>query len=219
MIDAGAPVVAQAVVFVHAGRELSTPTKGICSVGFHVADFDAALKRLSGAGATLCDVRLPALTELPSINAKGGIVAGEAYHVHRARMAAKGEAYDPRVRTRIEMAAAISAADYLDYFARRREMIAAFGQAMQGLDAVLLPTTLNTPPAIAALATDLDYLRFNAMSLRNTYVGNFLNGCAISLPMHEKGTAPTGLMLLAPWGQDQALFAVAAAAEKIARRS
>ena len=82
-----------------------------------------------------------------------------------------------------------------------------------------MPTTLNTPPAVAALAGDKEYLRFNAMSLRNTSVGNFLNGCSISLPMNGEGEAPCGLMLLAPWGHDAALFAAAAAVEAaLARR-
>ena len=52
------------------------------------------------------------------------------------------------------------------------------------------------------------------MSLRNTYVGNFLDCCAISIPMNEKGAAPAGLMLMGCWGEDQGLFSVAAAAEQ-----
>ena len=53
------------------------------------------------------------------------------------------------------------------------------------------------------------------MSLRNTYVGNFLDGCAISLPMHGRGEAPSGLMAMAPWGRDRDLFGVAAALESV----
>ncbi len=157
---------------------------------------------------------MPELSDLPTINAKGGIVAAEALQLHRARIADHGKDYDQRVRARIEMAAAISAADYLDIVARRRAMGEAFGRAMAGFDAVLLPTTLNTAPAIAELAADKDFWRFNAMSLRNTAVGNFLNGCAISIPMHEAGTAPTGLMVMAPWGMDQRVFEVAASLER-----
>ena len=111
------------------------------------------------------------------------------------------------------MAETISAADYLDLFVRRRAMIQLFADRFQGFDGVLLPTTLNTPPALADLAQDKDYLRFNGMSLRNTYVGNFLNGCAISIPMQEEGEAPCGLMVMAPWGNDRNLFGVAAALE------
>jgi len=126
-------------------------------------DFGRALKALQAAGAVLSDMSYPELREIPTINAKGGIVAAEALFNHRARMAARGAEYDPRVRFRIEAAEAISAADYLDHVARRRAMIALFGQRFEGFDAVLLPTTLNTAPAISELAEDKDYIRLNAM--------------------------------------------------------
>lgn len=177
--------------------------------------FGTALKALSASGAVISEMAFPELLEIPAINSKGGIVAAEAWHTHRRQIAGKGEAYDPRVRSRMEPGEAISAADYLDYFARRRQMISLFAERFQGFDAVILPTTLNTAPAIAELSQDKDYLRFNSMSLRNTYVGNFLNGCAISLPMEGKGEAPCGLMALAPHGADRALFGVAAAVEAV----
>ncbi|MBI2719333.1 MAG: amidase [Rhizobiales bacterium] len=177
--------------------------------------FEAALSRLSAAGANLTDLAFIELRDLPSINAKGGIVAAEAWHVHRARIAAEGSAYDRLVRMRIEMAEAISAADYLDYFVRRAAMTGRFDALFQGFDAVIMPTVLNLPPAIAALAEDRDYLRYNAMSLRNTYVGNFLDGCAISLPMTGPGAAPAGFMLMAPGGHDRALMAAASAVETV----
>ncbi len=182
------------------------------------ADFDQALKALAASGAALSDMAFPELRDLPAINGKGGIVAAEAYHVHRQRMAESGEHYDPRVMRRIAMAENISAADYLDYLQRRAAMIASFSRLFAGVDAVIMPTTLNTPPPVAALADDKEYLRYNAMSLRNTYIGNFLNGCAISLPMSRPAEAPTGLMLLAPWGQDDGLLAVAAAVEAAIER-
>jgi aspartyl-tRNA(Asn)/glutamyl-tRNA(Gln) amidotransferase subunit A len=176
--------------------------------------FGRVLEALGRSGAVIRDMAFPELLELPAINTKGGIVAAEAWHTHRSQIAGKGQGYDPRVRSRMEMGGGISAADYLDYQERRRHMIRLFAGRFAGLDAVILPTTLNTAPAIAELAGDRDYLRFNAMSLRNTYIGNFLNGCAISLPMQGKGEAPCGLMVMAPHGQDRALFGVAAALEK-----
>lgn len=178
-------------------------------------DFARALKALEEAGAVVSEMSFPELREIPTINAKGGIVAAEAWFTHRARIAASGADYDPRVRFRIELAESISAADYLGYTARRREMIDLFRRRFEGVDAVVLPTTLNTAPAIAELADDKDYIRFNAMSLRNTYVGNFLNGCAISLPMQGRGEAPCGFMAMAPWGHDRTLFGVAGALERV----
>jgi aspartyl-tRNA(Asn)/glutamyl-tRNA(Gln) amidotransferase subunit A len=177
--------------------------------------FARALGALAASGAHMADMAFPELHEIPAINAKGGIVAAEAWHTHRKLIGEKGEGYDPRVRTRIELGGAITAADYLDYLARRRQLKSFFAERFAGFDAVILPTTLNTAPAIAELADDREYLRFNAMSLRNTYVGNFLDGCAISLPMQGRGEAPCGLMALAPHGHDRALFGVAAALETV----
>jgi aspartyl-tRNA(Asn)/glutamyl-tRNA(Gln) amidotransferase subunit A len=179
------------------------------------AAFERALTALSEAGAIISEVSYPELWDLPVLNSKGGILGAEAWHHHRTRMAAAGDRYDRRVRTRIAVAEAVSAADYLDYFARRREMIRLFAERFQGCDAVILPTTLNTPPAIADLAEDKDYLKFNAMALRNTAVGNFLNGCAISLPMNRKDESPCGFMAMAPWGMDRHLFGVAQALETV----
>lgn len=177
--------------------------------------FQRAIAVLGRSGAAIAGMAFPELLALPAINAKGGIVAAEAWHTHRKQIGEMGEGYDPRVRARMEMGGEIAAADYLDYVEKRRHMIGLFAGRFAGLDAVILPTTLNTAPAIADLSGDKDYLRFNAMSLRNTYVGNFLNGCAISLPMQGQGEAPCGLMALAPHGHDRALFAIAAAIEKL----
>ena len=85
---------------------------------------------------------------------------------------------------------------------------------LAGLDGLIVPTTPNIPPPIAALERDEDYLRINFFSLRNTFVGNFLDMCAISLPVHETGEAPVGLMIMAPWGGDANLFATAQAVER-----
>ena len=94
-------------------------------------------------------------------------------------------------------------------------MIRRFSAVTQGLSAVALPTVMIVPPPISALETDQDYLRYNSMSLRNTYVGNFLDCCAISIPVNEPGAAPVGLMLMGVWGQDQGLFSVGKAIETL----
>lgn len=179
------------------------------------AAFDAARKRLEKAGVRFVDIDFPALTELPSVNAGGGISAVEASHVHRDLIAAHGDEYDQRVRRRIESGMKISAPAYLAILDFRQKLITEFKRLMQGLDALVMPTTPNIPPPIAALDADEDYGRINFFCLRNTFIGNFLNACAISLPMTSPGEAPAGLMLMAPWGSDQALFAMAAAAEGV----
>jgi aspartyl-tRNA(Asn)/glutamyl-tRNA(Gln) amidotransferase subunit A len=175
--------------------------------------YERALSRLSKAGATLVDFAFAELLELQSLTLKGGILGSEANAVHRERLALRGDEYDPRVRTRIETGSGINAADYISILKRRAEIIRLYKSYTQGLDAVALPTVMIVPPPISALANDPDYARINGMSLRNTTIGNFLDCCAISIPVNEKGAAPVGLMLMGGWGCDEALFSSAQAVE------
>jgi aspartyl-tRNA(Asn)/glutamyl-tRNA(Gln) amidotransferase subunit A len=177
------------------------------------AAFERAMAHLGQAGILIEEAAFPELTQLPAINAKGGITAVEAFLFHRAQIAEKGDGYDPRVRWRIELGSQISAPDYVDLLATRQNLIRQFNQAMIGFDALVMPTTCNGPPAISALARDEDYVKLNFLSLRNTFTGNFLDCCGISVPMHREGEPPTGLMLMAPHGQDQQMFAIAKVAE------
>jgi aspartyl-tRNA(Asn)/glutamyl-tRNA(Gln) amidotransferase subunit A len=54
--------------------------------------------------------------------------------------------------------------------------------------------------------------------LRNPAVVNLLDGCAISIPNHDAGEPPTGLMLACRGGLDRQLFRCAAAAEVVVRQ-
>ena len=176
--------------------------------------YERALSRISKAGATLVDFAFEELLELPALTTRGGVLAAESYAHHRSLIAQRGNEYDPRVCKRMEAAGGISAADYLSILKRRDEIIGRFNECAQGFSAVALPTVMNIPPPISALDGDQDYLRYNSMSLRNTYVGNFLDCCALSIPVNEPGAAPVGLMLMAPWGQDLNLFSAGQAVEK-----
>ena len=84
---------------------------------------------------------------------------------------------------------------------------------MGGFDALILPSVAILPPPLAAFADDAEYARLNWLALRNTFTGNFLNRCAISLPI--PGDGPVGLMLMGLPGADAGLFGVAAAVERV----
>jgi aspartyl-tRNA(Asn)/glutamyl-tRNA(Gln) amidotransferase subunit A len=185
----------------------------------HVAKtFERALTALGGAGASIVDIEFPSIEEIAAINTRGGITAVEAYSHHKQLIATKGERYDPRVCRRIANGASILAPDYVSTMRERAALIREVNAFLAGLDGLVLPTTPNIPPPIAALAKDDDYMRINFFSLRNTFIGNFLDMCAISLPIHEPGEAPVGLMIMAPWGTDANLFATALAVERALAR-
>jgi aspartyl-tRNA(Asn)/glutamyl-tRNA(Gln) amidotransferase subunit A len=179
------------------------------------AHFARSLARLAAAGARLEEINIPELSDIPGINAKGGFSAAESWSWHRKLIEASAAAYDPRVLSRIQRGATQSAADYIELVAARRAFIAALEHRIARYDALVLPTTPVIPPRFAELASDEDFFKINALVLRNPAVINLLDGCAISIPNHEQGEPPSGLMLACRGGLDQLLFRCAAAAEDV----
>jgi aspartyl-tRNA(Asn)/glutamyl-tRNA(Gln) amidotransferase subunit A len=154
------------------------------------AAFERALSILSAAGA-----------------------ASEAYAWHRSLLAARGGAYDPRIRVRIGRGESMSASDYIDLVAARARLIAAFDRATASYDCVIMPTVPIIAPPIGTMDDERRYNSVNMLILRNTALGNFFDRCAISLPCHRPGDAPAGLMLMGETMEDARLFRIAAAVE------
>ena len=174
---------------------------------------------LSRAGARVVDLPLAELNELPAINAGGGFAPIEAYAWHQPLMARRGADYDPRVRTRIERAGGMSAVDYINLCAARADLIARVAARTADFDALLMPTVAITAPPIAAFERDEDYRHLNAAILRNPSVINFLDRCAITLPIQPPGTPPVGLMVVGEHGADRRLLAHRARHRGGARRA
>jgi aspartyl-tRNA(Asn)/glutamyl-tRNA(Gln) amidotransferase subunit A len=178
------------------------------------AAFERALATLAQAGAQVIELPLAELGEIAQINAPGGFSAVEAWATHREAMTTRRAEFDPRAAARIALGEGVSAADYLRMHARRREWIARVLARLEGFDAIVAPTVPMVAPPIDAIATsDEAFFRVNGLLLRNTFVINFLDGCAFTLPCHVAGELPVGLMLGAPGGRDAALAEVALAVE------
>jgi len=176
--------------------------------------FRAALSRLSAAGARVVDIPFPTLGEIPKVNARGGIYA-EAWAVHRRQIASSQDRYDPRVASRILRVKDMNAADYIDVLVARERLIAEADAITAPFDAVVLPATAMVAPAIAPLEADEDlYIRTNILILRNTFCFNFLDRCALSIPMHRAGEAPCGLMVVGETMGDRRLLSVGRAIER-----
>ncbi len=175
--------------------------------------FERALGTLSRAGALIEHIEVPEFLDVGLINAKGGFAAAESYAWHRYLLTSKGDVYDPRVSLRILRGEHISAADYIDLLNARRSLIARIATRLAPYDALIMPTTANTPPRIADLADDRAFTVQNLRSLRNCTLINMIDGCAISLPAHRDGEVPVGLMLAAAGGSDRRIFELAAGME------
>src|SRR5580698_3454987 len=175
--------------------------------------FNRALETLSRQGALIERIEVPEFLDVGLINAKGGFAAAESYAWHRYLLTSKGDVYDPRVAVRILRGEHISAADYIDLLHARRSLIARINLRLAPYDALVMPTTANTPPRIADLADDKAFTVQNLRSLRNCTLINMIDGCAISLPAHREGEVPVGLMLASSGGSDRRIFELAVGME------
>ena len=184
-----------------------------------VADaFGRALSALSAAGALVQEAPLPAFSRLAGINAKGGFTAAEAWAWHRETIERASDRYDPRVVSRILRGKELSAADLIDLLHARTAWIAEVEAAVSGFDALILPTVPLVAPSVAELTvSDEAYFRANGLMLRNPTLINFLDGCALSLPCHEPGSAPVGLMIAGAAMSDRRILAIGRAVESCLR--
>jgi aspartyl-tRNA(Asn)/glutamyl-tRNA(Gln) amidotransferase subunit A len=177
------------------------------------ATFERTVALLRAQGALIAEVSFQPLLDIVAALRRGGFPGPESYDWHRDLLAAKGDLYDPRVRSRIEFGASMTAADYVALTTARRRIVAAMNALTAPFDALVMPTVPIIAPRIVELAEDAEYFRLNALLLRNPSIGNFLDRCSISLPCQQPGGAPVGLMLMGETGGDHALFSVAAGIE------
>jgi aspartyl-tRNA(Asn)/glutamyl-tRNA(Gln) amidotransferase subunit A len=178
--------------------------------------FEGGLHRLSAAGAKITQIPLPELAESWQVSRHGGILGAEAWANHRSMLETQGERVDPRVRVRIERGAKLSAADYIDIVNARRDLIARANAATAPFDAVLMPTVACVAPRIDDVTeSDEVYGQTNLFVLRNTTPVNFLDRCAITIPIHDRGGAPIGLPLMGETNGDDRLVRVALAVEAL----
>jgi aspartyl-tRNA(Asn)/glutamyl-tRNA(Gln) amidotransferase subunit A len=175
------------------------------------------LAALAKAGAQVKEVAFPFLDDMIAANPRGGFPVPEAFSIHRERLATRGHEVDPNVRDRILGGEKILAADYIALTGIRNRLVRAADEWLRAYDALVLPTTPIVAPRLADLETPEAYIPANTALLSITSIGNFLDLCAISLPLPTNGQN-VGLMLMARNGSDRRLFEIAAGVERLLRR-
>lgn len=154
-------------------------------------------------GGGLPEVELPDLDEMQ--RACLDIMFSEAAAYHREWMSSSPEAYAPDVRARLETAARVTGASYVQALDDRRRIRREMARAMRGLDALLLPTTAAVAPVIAPGVDTSALVRF-------TRPFNLTGQPAFSLPA-PVGGLPVGIQVVGHRGRDPELAAVARALE------
>ena len=181
------------------------------------AAFDAAVDRLSAAGAIVSDIRLDIIEDLRPANRPKSIVSAEAYEIHRDMLARRHDGYDPYVAARLAAGADISAADFIAMTRERAATCAAVQAVTRPYDALLLPTTPALPLPLDGMEGVETLMKASARILRNTALSNYLDRPAITMPCHRPGAAPVGLSLMGSRGHDRRLLAIAAGIERVVR--
>ena len=180
------------------------------------AAFARVLRQLSQAGAQIIDLPLREFSEVAPRSQPAGLSPVEGFAAHRHRLARDPAAVDPRVMARMKLGEGILACDYLGLLDRRREWIGLANAALAGVDALICPTVPMQAPELAPLRDyDEAFFHVNRLLLRNPSMINYWDGCAWSLPCHEPGELPIGLMLAAPHGRDAELAGLALSLEAL----
>jgi aspartyl-tRNA(Asn)/glutamyl-tRNA(Gln) amidotransferase subunit A len=175
--------------------------------------FQAALQRLSRRGAKIVELKVEEFDAAALANRGGGLLPPEAYAVHRGYIELTQE-FDPRVHERILRGGSVLAADYISLLATRRQLARRFARQNYDVDVLVMPTVPRIAPPIAPLERDAEAFRLaNGSMLRNTSLINFLDGCALSVPIHHAREAPVGLMIVGFSGEDERVLSAGAAIE------
>jgi aspartyl-tRNA(Asn)/glutamyl-tRNA(Gln) amidotransferase subunit A len=148
-----------------------------------LAAYDQSLDRLASLGAEIVDIELPfRCADLVSVQA---ITQAESYLFNGHLAEDPTTLLDPAVRKRVLGGAKISANEYLRTKRLQQELKQKLYVAMDGIDALLTPTTETAAIPVAEVEQEVVPSRF-------TRFGNLLQLCALSLP---NGFTATGLPL------------------------
>ncbi|HEX8027581.1 MAG TPA: amidase [Vicinamibacterales bacterium] len=173
-----------------------------------------AIERLQQRGATVVDVALPHENDMAAIYLH--LVFGDAAEYHARTLASRPQDYTAPVRLRLEMARYVLAEDYIRALRGKALIAREVDQALDGVDALILPSLAVPAPPIGAVTMPVkggaDAVR--TLMLRCTQPFNLSGHPAISLPCgRTRDGLPIGLQLVGHKGRTPALVQAALAAE------
>jgi aspartyl-tRNA(Asn)/glutamyl-tRNA(Gln) amidotransferase subunit A len=181
------------------------------------AEYEAAIDRLGRAGVRLVDVAIPHAEDLAAVYLH--IVLPEAAAWHAATLERSPERYTPNVRMRLELGRYILAEDYLRARAAQQVIRREVDVALDGVDALVLPTLPITAPLLGAETVAIDGRQepVRAALLRLTQPFNLSGHPALALPCASGRGLPVSLQVVGRHARTWALLDLAAGLEPLVR--
>jgi len=176
--------------------------------------FEASVNVLREHGATIVEVDIPHASLIGAVYIH--IVFGDAAAYHEETLDSMPERYTPNVRLRLEMARYVTAADYVRALDGRRTLKRQVDSALEGVDALLLPTLPIVAPPIGAATVEVGSSRepVRNVMLRLTQLFNLTGHPAVTLPSGTSASGlPCGLQLAGQLGRTDALLYLARGVE------
>ncbi|WP_280562485.1 amidase family protein [Chromohalobacter sp. 48-RD10] len=179
--------------------------------------FDRALQELEATGVQLVDIDLPEAEAADALFRSGGVVAAELEMCLSLRLSTWYKRLMPPLDGAMTRACELS---HDDYRQRINTFLHLSSRAARRLDethidALVLPTTPLSPPRRDTLATPAAYTAADDRILRHTAFLNYLQWCAMSLPVGLDAVGmPVGLQLAMPGFAEKRLLGVAVAIER-----
>jgi aspartyl-tRNA(Asn)/glutamyl-tRNA(Gln) amidotransferase subunit A len=154
-----------------------------------LAAYDVSVAELERLGAEIVPIDLPfVFADVAAFNLR--IMAAESYAILHGLIDDENAPLDPHVRPRIAAGRSITARAYIEALQVREAMKLKFAAALDGIDALLTPTTMTT-------ALPLEEVDQTKAPAHYTRFGNFLDLCAVSLPNgFGAGGLPTSLQIV-----------------------
>jgi aspartyl-tRNA(Asn)/glutamyl-tRNA(Gln) amidotransferase subunit A len=176
--------------------------------------FEEALARLREAGAHESEVEIPHARDIAGVYTP--IVLAEAAAYHAGTLESRPEKYTPPVRQRLEAGQAVAPAEYRRALQRRERLWLEVNAALDGLDALVLPTLPIPAPPLGAADVPIGDRRepIRSLMLRLTQLFDITGHPAISIPCGRTAAGlPVGFQMVGSRMQTEALMAAALACE------
>lgn len=174
--------------------------------------FDFAKKKIAESGFEVIEMNVPVLDlykKVPIWQFASVECATEYFYLYDQ----KKHLIDPNVLRRIERANEVMAVEYNLLQKIRADLIEEFNKFLKN-NFLLMPTVTIKPPLQEKCKNNEFYDEANLISLRNTTLANYMNGCSISIPYFEN-KKPIGIMLNATTNEDDYLLRISSEIEKV----